>query len=55
MFTTPFIDRQTGHSEGQRFPVNFPPPNVSARNPDNSVNWAQFAMAEQTVSHLSKI
>ena len=41
-FATPFVDRQTGHSEGQRFPVNFPPPNVSASNPDNSVNWAQF-------------
>jgi hypothetical protein len=28
--------------EGQRFPVNFPPPNVSASNPDTSVNWAGF-------------
>jgi hypothetical protein len=42
LFTTPYIDRQTGFVEGQRFPVNFPPPNVSASNPDNSVNWAQF-------------
>ena len=42
LFTTPYIDRQTGFVEGQRFPVNFPPPNVSASNPDNTVNWAQF-------------
>ena len=42
LFATPFIDRQTGNSEGQRFPVIFPPPNVSASNPDNSVNWAQY-------------
>ncbi|MGI8960646.1 MAG: TonB-dependent receptor [Bryobacteraceae bacterium] len=42
LFATPYIDRQTGFVEGQRFPVNFPPPNVSASNPDNSVNWAQF-------------
>lgn len=42
LFATPYIDRQTGFVEGQRFPVNFPPANVSASNPDNSVNWAQF-------------
>jgi hypothetical protein len=42
MFASPFVDRQTGHSEGQRFPVPFPPPNTSASNPDNSLNWAQF-------------
>jgi len=42
LFATPYIDRQTGNVEGQRFPVNFPPPNVSASHPDNSVNWAQF-------------
>lgn len=42
LFTTPYIDRQTGNMEGQRFPVIFPPSNVSASNPDNSINWAQF-------------
>jgi hypothetical protein len=42
LFVTPYIDRQTGFVEGQRFPVNFPPPNVSASNPDNSINWAGF-------------
>jgi hypothetical protein len=42
LFTTPYIDRETGFVEGQRFPVAFPPPNVSASNPDNSINWAQF-------------
>lgn len=42
LFATPYIDRQTGFVEGQRFPVNLPPPNVSASNPDNSVDWAQF-------------
>jgi len=42
LFVTPYIDRETGFVEGQRFPVNFPPPNVSASNPDNSINWAQF-------------
>ena len=42
LFVTPYIDRETGFVEGQRFPVVFPPSNVSASNPDNSINWAQF-------------
>jgi len=41
-FTTPFVDRATGNVEGQRFPVTVPPNNVSASNPDNSVNWSLF-------------
>jgi len=42
LFTTPFIDRATGYNERQRFPVVFPPLNVSASNPDNNINWSQF-------------
>jgi hypothetical protein len=42
LFVTPYQDRQTGNSEGQRFPVSFPPTNVSVSNPDNSINWALF-------------
>ena len=42
LFATPFVDRATGNSEGQRYPVIFPPKNVSASNPDPNVNWAQF-------------
>ncbi len=42
LFATPFVDRATGNSEGQRYPVVFPPRNVSATNPDSKVNWAQF-------------
>ncbi len=38
-FTMPFINRPTGVSQLQRFPVAFPPLNVSPSNPDNSVNW----------------
>ncbi len=41
-FTTPFVDRSTGNSEGQRFPVKFPPLNVGPNNPDNSVDWSKF-------------
>ena len=43
LFATPFIDRATGNSEGQRFPVQFPPSNVGPSNPDTSVDWSQFA------------
>lgn len=42
LFETPFVDRGTGRSEGQRFPVPFPPLNVSASNPDPTVDWSQF-------------
>jgi len=42
LFATPFIDRATGNSEGQRFPVQFPPTNVSPSKPDNSIDWSQF-------------
>lgn len=41
LFATPYVDRATGKSEGQRFPVAFPPP-PSRSHPDNNVNWAQF-------------
>lgn len=41
LFATPYVDRATGNSEGQRFPVVFPPP-PSPSHPDNKVNWAQF-------------
>jgi Carboxypeptidase regulatory-like domain/TonB dependent receptor len=39
-FTTPFINRQNGLSQLQRFPVAFPPLNASPSNSDNSVNWS---------------
>jgi hypothetical protein len=41
-FADPFINRGTGFDNGQRFPAPPPPFNVSAKNPDNSVNWANF-------------
>lgn len=43
-FDAPFIDRTTGSSVsgGQKFPVPPIPLNVSAKNPDNSINWSQF-------------
>ncbi len=41
-FANPFINRGTGFNNGQRFPAPPPPYNVSAKNPDNSVNWANF-------------
>ena len=41
-FATPFVSRPTAQSQQQRFPVVFPADNVSASNPDNSVNWSLF-------------
>ena len=42
LFTTPFVDAATGNSEGQRFPAQLAPLNVSSGNPDANVNWPQF-------------
>ena len=42
LFATPFIDRATGHDEGQRFPIALPPVNVSVSNPDNNVDWSFY-------------
>lgn len=41
MLETPYIDRATGNNEGQRFPFNFPPTNVSKNNPDSAFDWSQ--------------
>jgi hypothetical protein len=41
-FQNPYVVRTTGVNEGQRFPVPVPPLNISASNPDTSLNWAQF-------------
>ncbi len=40
LFATPFINAADGSNNGQRFPLTFPPHNVSARNPDAAVNFA---------------
>ncbi|MGB2886056.1 MAG: carboxypeptidase regulatory-like domain-containing protein [Candidatus Acidiferrales bacterium] len=42
LFTTPFRNLADGSPQGQRFPVQGRPSNVSAKNPDNSINWALF-------------
>jgi Carboxypeptidase regulatory-like domain/TonB dependent receptor len=41
-FATPYVDRGTGHVEGQKFPTPPPPFNVSPQHPDTSINWSQF-------------
>src|SRR5208283_2839558 len=42
LFTTPFVDAATGNVEGQRFPAQLAPLNVSSANPDVGINFAQF-------------
>jgi hypothetical protein len=39
-FASPYIDRGTGNSEGQRFPFIFPPVGSSPSHPDTTFNWA---------------
>jgi hypothetical protein len=42
LFATPFVDAATGHSEGQRFPAQLAPSNVSNSNPDSTIDFSQF-------------
>jgi len=42
LFTSPFVDAATGNSEGQRFPAQLAPLNVSPSNPDTSIDFSQF-------------
>jgi hypothetical protein len=40
LLNSPFIDRTTGNLEPSDFPFQFPPANVSAKNPDTSFPWS---------------
>jgi hypothetical protein len=42
LFSDPFVTASTGADNGQRFPLQYPPLNASASNPNTSVNWANF-------------
>ena len=42
LFTTPFVDAATGNVEGQRFPAQLAPLNVSRSNPDPNIDFSQF-------------
>lgn len=42
LFATPFVDASTGNIEGQRFPANLAPLNVSRTNPDTAIDFSQF-------------
>lgn len=42
LFATPFVDGDTGNVEGQRFPAQLAPLNVSATNPDPNIDFSQF-------------
>jgi hypothetical protein len=42
LLPTPFIDGDTGNSEGQRFPAHLAPLNASPSHPDPSIDFSQF-------------
>jgi carboxypeptidase family protein len=41
-FASPFVDADSGESQGQRFPATLAPINVSKSNPDPNINFSQF-------------
>jgi hypothetical protein len=42
VMATPFVGALTGTNYIQQFPVNVPPYNVSASNPDGNVDWSRY-------------
>jgi hypothetical protein len=42
LFATPYVTAASGESNGQPFPLQFPPFGVSASHPDSSVYFAKF-------------
>ena len=42
LLVTPFIDGDTGNVEGQRFPAQLAPLNVSPSHPDPNIDFSQF-------------
>jgi hypothetical protein len=42
LFANPFITAANGIDNGQRFPLQYPPLNASASNPDLHINWANY-------------
>jgi hypothetical protein len=53
LFTTPFIDAATGNVEGQRFPAQLAPLNVSRSNPDPNLDFSQFEPISATPGYKS--
>lgn len=42
LFNDPFVTASTGQNNGQRFPLQYPPLNASAGNPNSNVDWSRF-------------
>ncbi len=42
LFSNPFITAGNGINNGQRFPLQYPPLNASASNPNSNINWANY-------------
>ncbi len=42
LFATPYVTAANGNNDGQPFPLQFPPFDVSPRHPDRDVNFAKF-------------
>jgi hypothetical protein len=42
LFSNPFVTASTGFDNGQRFPLQYPRLNASAKDPNPNVNWANF-------------
>jgi len=51
-FSTPFLNRTDGASQGQRFPPPLPPVNVGPGNPDDSIDWSVYEPITSSPGYL---
>lgn len=42
LFSTPYVTAASGQSNGQPFPLPFPPLNTTSKNPDSNVNFVRY-------------
>jgi Carboxypeptidase regulatory-like domain len=52
LFATPFVDRATGQSEGQRFPPPLPPVGTGPKNPDPNIDWSVYEPISSAPGYL---
>ena len=51
-FTTPFVNRGDGESQGQRFPPPVPPGNPGPGNPNDGIDWSAYEPISSSPGYL---
>ena len=52
LFSSPFVSRGDGQSQGQRFPPPLPPHNVGPGHPDDTIDWSVYEPITSSPGYL---